>query len=446
MSYARDPVFAAIEATRTPRFEALLARAWEEWSARSGWRVTASPAYTNYKPFERARLGFTARLSLPGGHSSPAAAHLVLETAAEGSRDLESRATVSTHGPPAFAVAPWNLLGWTIPNAPELTELALLLDPEALGDRVGRHLDLGADPPAVHLLRCVPRKRSVLRIERADGTGALFAKLVRQPEAEAVATAFEAVDRAVRAGGLRFRAPRVLHRDRDLNTVFMTRVPGLPLTAAMRRAEPEPFRAVGAALASLHGAELRPTAIWTVDHQLDDLIRHLAGMARALPSLAPRIVSLVDRLIERRPEERDRAPIHGNLFGDQILWDGERVGIVDWDRLSDGDPHYDLGRLVAHLLYETGLAGAESEAAGSCVGALLDAYRAGATRGLDRRRLAWHTAVELLLRAKISALRPLPPGWADHCRHAVAACERLVGGSSPALSLPALAAARSPAP
>ena len=108
------------------------------------------------------------------------------------------------------------------------------------------------------------------------------------------------------------------------------------------------------------------------------------------------------------------------------------------------DPLYDLGRLLAHHLYETTLAGVEAGTASRCAAALVDAYSAGASRRLDDRRLAWHTAVELLLRAKISALRSLPSGWVDHCRHAVADCERLVDGNSRSLSLPALVGDRSP--
>ena len=65
------------------------------------------------------------------------------------------------------------------------------------------------------------------------------------------------------------------------------------------------------------------------------------------------------------------------------------------------------------------------------------AYGRAANCRIDQTRLAWHVAVELLLRAKISALRPLSADWPEHCARAVAECERLMDGSSDFAALPA---------
>ena len=41
--------------------------------------------------------------------------------------------------------------------------------------------------------------------------------------------------------------------------------------------------------------------------------------------------------------------IHRDFYDAQVLWDGARAWIVDFDQLSVGDPALDLGHFVAHL-------------------------------------------------------------------------------------------------
>ena len=217
-------------------------------------------------------------------------------------------------------------------------------------------------------------------------------------------------------------------------------VPGRPFTDVFAGTDTTPFAAVGTALASLHRSGLRPAAEWTSGDQLHDLRRHLAGMARALPCLGGRLDALVSRLsaLEPEPFEGKGRPIHGNLFGDQILWDRAEVGIVDWDRLAWGDPLYDVGRLLAHQIYEAALDAGSPDTVRACANAMIRSFVRTANCRIDRTRLAWHVAVELLLRAKISALRPLATDWPEQCARAVTECERLIEGRSAFTALPPL--------
>jgi aminoglycoside phosphotransferase (APT) family kinase protein len=59
------------------------------------------------------------------------------------------------------------------------------------------------------------------------------------------------------------------------------------------------------------------------------------------------------------------APCHNDLLGANVLDDGERLWIVDWDYAGMGDPYFDLGNLSVN----NGFSGADDEA-------LLDAYSA----------------------------------------------------------------------
>jgi thiamine kinase-like enzyme len=43
--------------------------------------------------------------------------------------------------------------------------------------------------------------------------------------------------------------------------------------------------------------------------------------------------------------EHDPVPCHNDLLGANLIWDGERVRIVDWDYAGMGDRYFDLGNL-----------------------------------------------------------------------------------------------------
>ena len=425
MSYLDDPVFRAVRALRDPdRWAPILGRVLPAWQDEPASGLDIRVHYLNYKPFERARLA----LSAIGGET----AELVFE--------VGGRPPSDAAGTAGFSVAELGAHGWALKDAPRLDGVSTLRDPEALRRIAGPALGLGPEPIEIELLRYVPRKRAVLTIVQRDKPGRLYAKLARPQDADDLASCFQAVDRIAGTGAFAFRTPKVMAYLPDLHTVFMSEVPGRPFTEVIGRADSTPFAAVGTALASLHRSGLRPEAEWTIEHQLDDLQRHLAGMARALPWLAERIDALVAQLsaLAPAPFEGKGRPIHGNLFGDQILWDGSRIGIVDWDRLAWGDPLYDLGRLLAHQIYETALSQGSPDTARGCANALIGAFVRAANCRIDQARLGWHVAVELLLRAKISALRPLSTDWPEHCARAVTECERLIDGRSAFAALPPL--------
>ncbi len=147
---------------------------------------------------------------------------------------------------------------------------------------------------------------------------------------------------------------------------------------------------------------------------------------RALPALSTEIAGLIADLAQARARLtfEASAPIHGNLFGDQILVDSQQIGIVDWDDLTLGDPMYDVGRLIAHLIF---LAHQQESGPTTLEGrleALLDAYARTSGKRILRARLNWHIAVALLLRAKISALRPLSAHWIDEIEMSIRLARR----------------------
>jgi len=154
----------------------------------------------------------------------------------------------------------------------------------------------------------------------------------------------------------------------------------------------------------------------------------MSDVARALPGTSRRLADLVSAL-EREVDELgrwNRRPIHGNLFGDQILLDGTNVALVDWDDLAAGDPLFDVARLLAHVRFATAV---DCPAAGESVcRLLLDAYEGASPDPMPDRRMRFHLACALLLRMKIDGLRKLPRGWEEQIARTIEQAENLLAG------------------
>ncbi|MGE5186073.1 MAG: homoserine kinase [Acidobacteriota bacterium] len=114
---------------------------------------------------------------------------------------------------------------------------------------------------------------------------------------------------------------------------------------------PERAATFGGALAQLHRAGLELPASWRrgsiYDH--DHLVARLHKISgRADPVLAPALAILREELAAARAAAATRqlatqGMIHGDLFRDNVLWDGEQISaILDFEQASGGSLVYDL--------------------------------------------------------------------------------------------------------
>ena len=453
MSHRQDPVHRTVQWLRGGRrqarsgatFAETFADAWSRWARVRPRDVEVRPSLINYKPFERARVVADVTL-VPGRPGSPPVTlNLFLHVFADAEAARRERQAcadqemLGCYGPPCFHIEDRHLVAWTLPNAPNLRELHQLLDPAGFGRLVSRSPELaavGLPGRGPKLVRYVPLKRALLVWDGAADGRRRYVKLIGGPEAAAAALNLRELHAWAAHGGLRFAVPRPVHYSPELHTVVMTELPGRRFTEVMPACPPGAFAEVGAALASLHRLPTKPVSTWSPEREYADLRRHMRGVQRALPGLAVRLDNLLERL-SRPPALADasRVPVHGNLFGDQILFngrasEGRRVGIVDWDAWASGDAHFDLGRLIAHFLYVVRLKGLPDAGASACVAALLRAYEEAGGVAIDGPTLEWHLAAALLLRAKISSLRPLRPGWPKHFELMAAEAERVLGAGA----------------
>jgi hypothetical protein len=107
-------------------------------------------------------------------------------------------------------------------------------------------------------------------------------------------------------------------------------------------------------------------------------------------------------------EAPDEWVVHGDLYENQVLVDGDRLTLIDLDDVGPGDPLLDAANFSAHLLL---LATCGAPAA-ALIGRYRDEFRAASARVFDvaPADLAWREAY-CLLRLASGPFRVLHAGW-----------------------------------
>ncbi len=425
-----DPVYGAIAALRGPGvLQVEIERAWSRFDRSAGHLAHVAILQTHYKPYARGRLLCEVVLTSNEYRSTPIRQFLFLQVystsdAASGRMAASNRKRrLRCAGPPVFLMEAWNALAWSLPNGPRLRPARVCFSRKKFC-RLLSKLGLGSkpfSPRTPELVRYVPRRRALFRYQPTDTSiPTMYIKVYSQGH-DAVAAA-NLRQLAEIAKNLRFRVPALLAYAPRRRAVFLEELPGTQLTRVLVAPDPALFTALGYAVAGLHASKLEPGRAWSPQAEISKLRSAMLDIETALPAISPALAMLLDRIEEKRPHlgSEDRTPIHGNLFGDQILIGPDRqIGIVDWDDLRMGDPLHDVGRLIAHVIFVSRQVGGEPGDLAASMQAFLQAYEEATGQALARERLRWHVAVSLLERAKISALRPLSASWIDEVKNSV---------------------------
>jgi hypothetical protein len=133
-------------------------------------------------------------------------------------------------------------------------------------------------------------------------------------------------------------------------------------------------------------------------------------VARLVPGEGCTAGRLAEAVIgwDEESEPPDEWIVHGDLYENQILVDGEAFGLIDLDDLGPGDPLLDAANFSAHLL----LLGASGPPAAAVILGYREELRAAFRRRFDAdpADLAWREAY-CLLRLVAGPFRVLHPDW-----------------------------------
>lgn len=193
--------------------------------------------------------------------------------------------------------------------------------------------------------------------------------------------------------------------------------PGVPATELLGEAGAERLaaRAVEAAH-KVHRAGVRAERTHGIADELRILRQKLPEAARALPRLASR----VDRLagdcehLAAGLSSPQACGIHRDFYSDQVIADGGRLCLIDFDLYCEGDPGLDVGNFLGHVIEQSlreygrsdALAGAV-EAARERYGALAGARNLHAADVYTELTLARHVYLSTVLPGRMETTEPL---------------------------------------
>lgn len=160
------------------------------------------------------------------------------------------------------------------------------------------------------------------------------------------------IDRGVEVACTRTAAelglgPAVRHVDLDAGLLVVDFVEARPLEPG-DLADPERLGRVVEAIRTLHeGPEFPgtfcPLATITSYH------RRALGRGVSMPPRLEAAIELVPRLDAALAPRRRPVACHNDLLGGNLLDDGERIWIIDWEYGGTGDAFFDLGNLAVNL-------------------------------------------------------------------------------------------------
>ena len=348
-----------------------------------------------YKPGEKLAVHYQAEVD---GTAHDAVATSIAGVDLEASarlpryRELAQRAGERSPGaaPVTYDHEAATLVTW-LPFDPRLPALA------ESGRELARRLGAtdGGEP---ELLGYKPRSRAVLR----SGGHVLKAYGRREQFAAALA-------------GLMTASRRLPLPTAD----FAGALPELRLTAqrSVGGRPPESAAAVagraGTLVAALQTSSLPALPAAPPEALLEAATRKADLIAFVLPALRSRLDALVSRLRAGMPATPALVAAHGDFHADQLLVDGDRITVIDFDEMCLADPALDLATFAADVVRGQG---ADLKGVYAVLDPLLDGY------GRRPAGLDWHLSAAILGRAAHPFHRQVP-GWPERVEAMVAAAE-----------------------
>lgn len=306
------------------------------------------------------------------------------------------------------------------PADPAFPSLGELYDPEHLAPLLGSQgIEVTASDIAVVPLRYRPGQRHVLRLDLAERGRCLYVKCYRDETGAQALAAWHCVQAAltdwrgpvdaVQPVGY-LPAQRVMLWEGSRGTAL-----GESLDSSRA-----PIGTAGAALRAIHDSGVDPRQRSLRSDPASEAAstrRACEHVAALLPGLGTAAVALAEgavRSLDERPAETGHR-LHGDYKCDNILVEGDRLRLLDLDRVTVGDPALDLGKMSADLRWWAAQRGLDAT---PLVDAFLEGY--GRCAPLRLHRAAGYDRLFML--RLIGRRVPLhEPGWADRVHTMLAA-------------------------
>ena len=317
---------------------------------------------------------------------------------------------------PAFAVFPSGLVAHWFPIDPDLPGLVGATDPTRVAP-VLRAAGLDVDGCTPRLGHYGRRHRCVLRYELEGpdvGSSTVFGKVWSDGRGERVEDTLRAL-----AAVPDLQVPPFVGYVREMHLALLGALPGRPALATALRAGNgngtigRLVDAAAQAAARMHGCGSRSGPHRTIDDELSELRGLVELVGPVAPALADRLEGVLE-VIAAAAAATDPQPLqfsHGDFTPSQVLSDGERCGVLDFDGSALAEPALDLGQYLAYLRLTLAKHGGHPEQAEELARRFVASYRAEAGGEHDEARVQVYECISLM-RTAVHAWQKLKPARA----------------------------------
>ncbi|MFQ5554358.1 MAG: phosphotransferase family protein [Acidimicrobiia bacterium] len=213
-------------------------------------------------------------------------------------------------------------------------------------------LERTTDPRVV---RYVPRKRCTLSTRQDAEALPRFVKVFPDGRGAVLHDEGVAVWDAHQRGELDFDVAPPLRWEEETNSLWQGGVAGEPLRARlMTDSAPSLAARICAAAGSIAASSLTPRRTYDAAVQLERTSRQASDIRPRFPQLTGPVENLLGGVAELHLHAGGGPPrpLHGSPHVSQWLHTTDRLGLVDFDRVSMGDPELDAATFIAEIDYE----------------------------------------------------------------------------------------------
>lgn len=326
-------------------------------------------------------------------------------------------------GPPSNVWQPvsfWpelDMVVWAFPHDPKLSHLPEVVRPASVAKLVEENaeaLGLAAGTKCKRVyhrrVKYMPGKRCVLRFEvevanplNGVETFSFFGKTYRDQTSRYVYEVLENARASAACVERQMEVPRPLLHVDDLHTYWQEVWQGYSLSALYKQSGWEKvLPRIASALAAFHRSDLpHLVEASSVERVAEEAVKAAIWVGQCLPDDRQHVRDLAERIKEVGStlgpvQGVPSVPIHGAFRMSQLLIQEDRLAVVDFDKVAQGDPHYDVAEFMTSLVYQYFRRDLPVDGLMLKAELFRDAYADQVPWSCDRRRLAWYMAAFLL--------------------------------------------------
>ena len=154
-----------------------------------------------------------------------------------------------------------------------------------------------------------------------------------------------------------FVVPKPVCWDENTRTIWQEKLAGVPAIAKLKSGDGrEIVFEIGRAIAAISQLKIAPPRCFDRREQSKDTYDYAAKILSFAPLFEHSVLEVLNSLArahDRLPPEK-LAPVHGDMHIDQWLFDGERLGLLDFEDFSSGETERELAFFVVQLEAEYG--------------------------------------------------------------------------------------------